>query len=132
MTWFEAWPYRWYGIWKSGPDDPAHLPTLNELTDASWSPPDLGQLAAYLRGAPIVLIAMIDCSISCELCQENLGNPGQYQSDGVWLWPSGLAHFVEKHSLRLPDSMVEHVRSVLYSPPARISGPIEELPWPTI
>ena len=27
-------------------------------------------------------------------------------SDGVWQWPEGLVHYVECHSLRLPDEFV--------------------------
>jgi hypothetical protein len=29
-------------------------------------------------------------------------------SDGVWLWPEGLAHYVEAHGVRLPDEFVAY------------------------
>jgi hypothetical protein len=39
------------------------------------------------------------------------------QSDGVWLWPEGLAHYVEKHGIRLPDEFVEHAAAREFRPP---------------
>jgi hypothetical protein len=29
-------------------------------------------------------------------------------TDGVWLWPAGLIHFVEKYNVRVPNEFVEH------------------------
>ena len=29
-------------------------------------------------------------------------------SDGVWLWPEGLAHYVDVHGVRLPDEFVNY------------------------
>ena len=31
-------------------------------------------------------------------------------TDGVYLWPEGLAHYVREHDVRLPDEFTEHVR----------------------
>src|SRR5262245_56534732 len=32
-------------------------------------------------------------------------------TDGVWLWPEGLYHYVERHSVCLPDEFIESMRS---------------------
>ncbi len=32
-------------------------------------------------------------------------------SDGVWMWPRGLAHYVEKHNVKLPDAFVHTMRA---------------------
>jgi len=29
-------------------------------------------------------------------------------TDGVWFWPAGLIHFVERYNVRLPEEFVEH------------------------
>ncbi|MDG1484177.1 MAG: hypothetical protein P8R54_31590 [Myxococcota bacterium] len=29
------------------------------------------------------------------------------RTDGIWVWPAGLAHYVEQHSVRLPDSFID-------------------------
>ncbi|MBW2667551.1 MAG: hypothetical protein JRE13_14765 [Deltaproteobacteria bacterium] len=31
--------------------------------------------------------------------------------DGVWIWPEGLAHYVARHEIRLPNEFVEHARA---------------------
>ena len=31
-------------------------------------------------------------------------------TDGVWVWPEGLAHYVARHGVRLPDEFVAHAR----------------------
>ncbi len=31
-------------------------------------------------------------------------------SDGVFIWPEGLAHYVEEHGVRLPARFVNHAR----------------------
>ena len=38
-------------------------------------------------------------------------------SDGVWLWPDGLAHDVEAHGVRLPDEFVAHAAARDFRPP---------------
>ena len=36
-------------------------------------------------------------------------------TDGVWVWPVGLAHYVEHHDVRLPDEFAAHAESVAWS-----------------
>jgi hypothetical protein len=31
-------------------------------------------------------------------------------TDGVWLWPEGLGHYVETHAICLPDDFLAHAR----------------------
>jgi hypothetical protein len=38
-------------------------------------------------------------------------------TDGVYVWPEGLAHYLEKHNVRLPKEFVQHVLS---SPAVRV------------
>lgn len=32
-------------------------------------------------------------------------------TDGLWVWPEGLAHYVDVHSISLPEEFVSHVLS---------------------
>jgi hypothetical protein len=43
--------------------------------------------------------------------------------DGVWLWPQGLAHYVERHSVCLPEELVETMRSHGWQVPAEETLP---------
>jgi hypothetical protein len=29
-------------------------------------------------------------------------------TDGVWYWPAGLIHFIEKYNVRVPQEFIEH------------------------
>ncbi|WP_212823110.1 hypothetical protein [Catellatospora sp. TT07R-123] len=41
----------------------------------------------------------------CRLC--GCGNGSAEQTDGEFIWPEGLAHYVEDHRVRLPDEFIE-------------------------
>ena len=32
-------------------------------------------------------------------------------TDGVWIWPQGLAHYVDTHDAGLPDAFLQHARA---------------------
>jgi len=42
----------------------------------------------------------------CRICGRNNGSL-EY-TDGTYLWPQGLAHYVDEHEVRLPDEFVRH------------------------
>jgi hypothetical protein len=44
----------------------------------------------------------------CRLCGQ-LNGSAEY-TDGTYVWPEGLAHYVMEHDVRLPDEFVSHVR----------------------
>jgi hypothetical protein len=31
-------------------------------------------------------------------------------TDGIWVWPEGLVHYVERHQLPLPQQFIDHAR----------------------
>lgn len=43
----------------------------------------------------------------CRFCGTSNGNLDL--TDGVYLWPQGLAHYLKEHDVRLPVEFVEHV-----------------------
>lgn len=43
----------------------------------------------------------------CRICCAPNGG-GDERTDGVYIWPSGLAHYVEEHGVRLPHEFVAH------------------------
>lgn len=63
-------------------------------------------LAAYLR-AGVALLRYPEPSFCRFACGE--GDMGHADlTDGRFVWPEGLAHYVERHDVRLPDHFVEH------------------------
>lgn len=78
------------------------LPDPHRLVDRTWRPQQRELIAGYLRAGSVVAswMGLSPCRFGC----------GAYgsadMSDGVWQWPEGLVHYVEAHSLRLPDEFV--------------------------
>lgn len=51
----------------------------------------------------------------CRVCGDHSAHMGSADlTDGVWLWPEGLSHYVRHHSVVLPESFITHA---LASPP---------------
>lgn len=44
---------------------------------------------------------------TCRMCGTPNG-AGEF-TDGVYVWPEGLAHYVQEHSVRLPAEFLAHV-----------------------
>jgi hypothetical protein len=110
MMLFENWPHNWFGLWKNSEADPTEIPLFEEIVDPDWNPPDLVDILAYLRECPVAITSS-PLSGPCPLCGELLNNLTTQRSDGVWVWPDSLEHYVSRHQVRLPDRMVERIRT---------------------
>lgn len=48
----------------------------------------------------------------CRLCDRNDATMGSCDlTDGVWIWPQGLTHYVDAHDIELPGAFLDHVAS---------------------
>jgi hypothetical protein len=126
---FAQWPYRWFGFFSE--DHDSSIPPVDEFIDQDWRPSDWEQLANYVAHAPVVLASAM-LPVKCPLCDESYLDPGSYSSDGEWLWPTSLAHYVTRHYVRPPDALIEHIRKNGFKIPADITVEIQDLPWPNI
>ena len=88
------------GYWMD--HDQPDLPDPAELVDHSWNPRER-QLVAAVLGAAATHRPGEGCSI-CRIC----GAPNGFLdlSDGRYVWPEGLSHYVAEHSVRLPIDVV--------------------------
>ena len=93
------------GYWAS--DRAPGWPDPHRFVDCGW---DLGERETavdYLRRG---LVARAYLGMSpCRLCGAPVGS--LELSDGVFIWPEGLAHYLDEHHVRLPARFVEHLRS---------------------
>lgn len=126
---FQNWEYNWFGVWVKHESDDERFPVMNDLIDPNWSFSEKPLLIKYLRSAPIVISTLLKPT-HCSRCDKKLGDPGCWLTDNVWLWHNCLAHYVEKHSIRLPDRMVKHIVTNEFKPPSKITVPFKDLPWP--
>jgi hypothetical protein len=98
---------RLIGYWKSDVGDA--WPDPRDLVDETWDAREREQVASYLEEG--VVAAVMGGPSPCRLCGQP--NGAAELTDGVYLWPRGLAHYVRDHSVRLPDEVVAHVKDRL-------------------
>ncbi|MFD4669255.1 hypothetical protein ACFWNN_05920 [Lentzea sp. NPDC058450] len=88
---------RLIGYWL-GPDTPG-WPDVRAFVDPSPDAAQRDRTVAYLRSGT-VFVAAAGMSF-CRICGR--ANGSTELTDGVhFVWPEGLAHYVEDHNVRLP------------------------------
>jgi hypothetical protein len=113
---------RAVGYWR-GVDD-LFLPHPRRLVRRHWRAADRPRIVRYLQGAAVLFRGMASshCRFGCFRPDGNGSCPemgGRDLTDGVWVWPEGLAHYVERHAVRLPDEFVATMAAHGWDPPPR-------------
>jgi hypothetical protein len=112
------------GYWKGGGWDAqwVHPSLLVRPQDADV---DRDRILGYLRsGGPVFeYLGFSYCRFSCGEPDESMGH--RELTDGEWLWPEGLVHYVQVHNVLLPSEFVETIRRNRFTVP-RVSD-IESL-----
>lgn len=99
---------RRFGYWRVRAEDG---PVVQDFIDAEWKPHDLDKIVQYLSKSPLYFA--IGCPSYCTICKGVELLAGS-RSDGAWLWPPSLSHYVTEHHVRLPDRMLKHIRDSEY------------------
>jgi hypothetical protein len=96
----------WVDTRSAGASD--GLPHPREFVDASWDAGTRADVVRYLE-AGRQHAAYLGFS-HCRICgREPLGTTDL--TDGVFVWPEGLAHYVREHEVGLPPAFLDHARS---------------------
>jgi hypothetical protein len=128
---YESWPHKWFGIFQADDGTEEGVPRFSEFVDVGWQPGDKLRIVEYLKSAPNVLSSS-SLPTPCMICGAELGDPGSFFSDGEWLWPERLVHYMIEHDVRLPDEFVERIRKAEYKVSYEFDGDISSLPWPDV
>lgn len=99
---------RRIGLWVS--EQQPDLPDPQALVDSSWNPDEREDVASYLSQGTVARGYM--GFSTCRICGFSRNGNLEF-TDGVFLWPQGLAHYVSEHSVRLPPDIVNHARARL-------------------
>ena len=130
MNIFETWAANWYGFTSPTQESASSSwPYWKHLVDPTWNPNDKDQIVKYLETASTAAVSGYE-DMDCPVCKNAKWNPSHYRSDGVWLWPSDLAHFVDEHQMRIPERFLVHIRASNYKPRDIKGIPVQSLPWP--
>lgn len=125
-------PVRAIGYWcPSGfpPSSPrfrrpsdADFPDPRRLVCAGRYPADREAIAAYLRRGHKYAgwRGVSYCRFRCGIDDFEMGS--RCLTDGAWVWPEGLPHYVEAHSVLLPEEFITQVAA--RDDPALSDGPL--------
>lgn len=91
------------GYWRRA--DTLEWPDPSSFRDETWNKSEREDVASYLRGG-LVFRTYMGFS-SCRLCGRS--NGAVELTDTTYVWPEGLAHYVEEHSVRLPQVFIDHI-----------------------
>lgn len=91
------------GYWD-GAETKHSWPAVEDFVDTEWDAEEREDVVRYLGTGLIVRLYM--GYSRCRFCGQNNGY--MELSDGHFVWPGGLAHYVAEHGVRLPKLFVEH------------------------
>lgn len=99
-------PKRWGGF---KPASTLELPDPRDYVDANWTGIEREVIIAYLKnGQPWEhWFGPSWCRFGCDDVRSELGCSDI--TDGVYVWPSGFAHYVEHHAVKPPQEFLDHV-----------------------
>lgn len=97
------------GYWD-GPDTSGPWPDVQRFIDPTWDEDERDFIADYLRMG-FVSRAYMGYSI-CRVCGKR-DNGDLELTDGTYVWPDGLVHYVIEHDVRLPGWFVSHAHDTI-------------------
>lgn len=92
------------GYWGKDRDDKTY-PWPQHYVDELQKETMISMIANYLDSGKFVE-GYFGWS-TCRIC--GCKNGSTELSDGVYVWPQGLSHYVREHKVRLPDEFIKHV-----------------------
>jgi len=104
------------GFWWS--EERPDLPHPRDAVDPDWFDSEGEQLLSYLEQAhhlPYAYFGFSWCRLGCPDIPADIGT--QDLTDGTYLFPEGLMHYVRVHAVRPPHEFLEHVRAQGYRAP---------------
>ena len=105
---------RAVGYWYSDPSlrlgDNARFPDPRSLIRPGWLAAEKEQILAYLRSGWTWAHwrGHSYCRFQCGISHSEMGS--RCLSDGIWVWPEGLPHYVEQHDVYLPYEFIRTMR----------------------
>jgi len=96
------------GYWSGGHGSNDVWPDVRDFVDPSWDEDERIDVGLYLQRG---LVARAWMGFApCRLCDKQT-NGNLDLTDGVYIWPEGLAHYVREHHVRLPRDFIAHVHT---------------------
>ncbi|MEW2295410.1 hypothetical protein ABZ719_22350 [Streptomyces sp. NPDC006743] len=104
--------YREIGGQGIAADD---APSLRDAVQDS-GPWDEDRILAYL-GSALEIYTTMGAERDVLTGEEWIVGSGSLMTDGTWLWPVDLTHYVRRHHAALPQEFLDHIRANNYTVP---------------
>ncbi|KUN89642.1 hypothetical protein AQJ66_04185 [Streptomyces bungoensis] len=104
--------YREIGGRATTADD---APSLRDAVQDS-GPWDEDRVLAYL-GSALEIYTTMGAERDVLTGEEWIAGSGSLMTDGTWLWPVDLTHYVRRHHAALPREFLDHIRANNYTVP---------------
>lgn len=100
------------GYWKMQNEQNVPLPDFPHPTkfqEDHWNEDEKNLVLNHLKNGVSVrhYRGSSWCRFNCD--EENMGST--CMTDGVYIYPEGLTHYIEKHQVKLPNEFIEHIRN---------------------
>lgn len=112
-------PLSLIGYWRAEGDSTSVYPDPRNWVDAEWD--EVERDATWFYFATGTLFRTYMGYSPCRFC--GINNGAVEYTDGTYVWPEGLAHYIYDHAVRLPDELVRHARERLDTLEARDVAP---------
>lgn len=91
------------GYWRS--DREPNLPLASHFIDSSWNEMERLMVMEYLKSGKVES-SYFGFSF-CRICEKDNGCVDL--TDGEWIWPEGLYHYVAHHNLKPDQEFIDHI-----------------------
>ncbi len=120
---------RAIGFWRDPASGDHRFRHPIAFVDPEWDLAERRLVAQYLDSGERAVdwMGLSWCRFHCGIEEPEMG--ASDFSDGVWLWPEGLTHYVLEHAVRLPDEFIHHVRHEAEHPGRESQVDEENLNW---
>jgi hypothetical protein len=107
---------RRVGFWRS--DQQPTLPDPRVLVDTNWDAAERMRVIDYLESCYYIPVAQGGpswCRFGCSPRPADIGT--QDLTDGVWVFPEGLVHYIRSHGVKPPVEFLEHMQRLNFQVP---------------
>ena len=120
-------PLKPLGFWRKENEDCGESIVSSPTPFLEWPTRQVPKYSAPLTAVLlryITLYSFIEswelgysfCRHACAEAKENVIEMGcTTLTDGVWVWPEGLAHYLHRHNVKLPEDFVLHVLCTVHA-----------------
>ncbi|MGY0486488.1 hypothetical protein [Streptomyces sp. WG-D5] len=107
------------GFFREGNENGDPTKYVESLIDAVTGPAmsDEEQILSYLGGGTEFYTTM-GADLDALTGDERIAGSGSLRTDGTWVWPVDLEHYIRRHHAAIPDDFRAHIRAHGYRAPA--------------